>query len=174
MDRDVTVTRPMLAEIAIAESRVAEAVRKNDGRHVRPGWIGRVDVDRNVALTFCIEPVDVVLRNAMRSRLRQTCDRRIGNERVSRHRRARCESEEAERAKVFGHRNGCSKLKYKIAARSPALGPTPIGNPMAGTICKPFAKLYAQRTAGLTSKELSPFSRLKTVSTMKLIRFAGR
>src|SRR5438132_6474198 len=174
MDRNVTVTRPMLAEIPITESRVAEAVRKNDDRHVRLGGIGSIDVDRNVALTLCIEPVDVVLRDAMRPRLRQTCDRRIGDDRVSRHRCAPCESEEAERAKFSSHRNGCSKLRYKITARSPALGPTPLGNPTAGTICRPFAKLYAQRTAGLTSKEFSPSPRLKTVSTMKLIRFAGR
>src|SRR5437773_6682417 len=47
---------------------------------------------------------------------------------------------------------GCSKLRQRSNASSPALGPTPTGTAIPGTICSPLEKLCAQRIPGLTDK----------------------
>src|SRR5207302_7452310 len=92
----------------VAESRIAETVREDDdgvecgcrpfGRHTagqRAGGhtSGRVDVHRNMALPLRVEPIEVVLDDAIWAGACKLCELRI-DQRPARNRCARCSERE--------------------------------------------------------------------------------
>ena len=109
MDGDIAVARPMSPEVAVAESRIAETVREDDdgvecgcrsfGRHTagqRAGGhtSGCIDVHRNMALPLRVEPIEVVLDDAIWAGACKLCELRIG-QRPARNRCARGGEHEA-------------------------------------------------------------------------------
>src|SRR5207245_10709759 len=88
MNAHISITRPMRSEISVTNTRVTQSVREDDDRH---GFVrfGRVNVHRHMALPLGVEPIAVVLHNAVWTGMRELCESGI-LQRAARNGRAGC------------------------------------------------------------------------------------